>query len=150
MPLPRGRATFCFNDFQQNYADLLMSVTSFDWDKTGQFENKGICRNPISTLDNTHKGISMLILGFSAAVAERFFNTKHLIKINPLINMSFLLQNTLPKEAYFSDSSIIPVGKSSYMVATFRIQIPAFTEIYFRLSAKNEENSEDLSLSLGR
>jgi len=74
------------NDFIHHYDDLIMSVGS-DFSSSDDYENRGIFRNPLSIIDNKHKGISMILHGFTAAVAQKFFPEKKYMRVRPIGSM---------------------------------------------------------------
>jgi hypothetical protein len=87
-------------DFEQNYNNILMSVNAeFEPKETVfgfvmneiSYTNRGIFRNPVSIIENTHKGLAMILHGFSAAVAQKFFPEKEYMEVSPIASMQYIL-----------------------------------------------------------
>lgn len=81
------------------YGDLLMCVGSW-FTGSEQFHNRGIFRNPINMIENTYKGIAMVMHGFSAAVAQKFFPERKSMIVKPLASMQHLICISLKPEDY--------------------------------------------------
>lgn len=81
------------------YGDLLVCVgTNFSW--KGGFHSKGIFRNPYSTIENTYKGVAMILRAFSGAVAKKYFPDKHTLFVEPLTSMQHQISSSLNPEDY--------------------------------------------------
>lgn len=57
--------------FREKYGTLLMTVGVSRWDRFRAFENRGIFRNPISSLDASHPGISLYLHAFAATAMQQ-------------------------------------------------------------------------------
>lgn len=62
--------------------------------------SKGMFRNPTSTIEKTHKGLSMVLRGFSGAVAQKFFPGKNSLSCKPLSSMQYMISSSLQPEDY--------------------------------------------------
>lgn len=83
--------------FIDRYADLLMTVGSNLNYSNSSYYTRGISRNPYNVIENTHKGIAMLLHGFTAAVAQKFFR-KEEMEVEPIGSMEYLILNALKPE----------------------------------------------------
>jgi len=91
-------------EFIHYYSDLIMSVGS-DFSSSDHYHNRGIFRNPLSVIDNKHKGISMILHGFTAAVAQKFFPEKNYIKVSPIGSMQAIISNSSLKQEDYQISN---------------------------------------------
>lgn len=86
------------------YGKILMSVGVRDGTEEGfedSYTNRGIFRNPANMVEDTYKGISLLLHGFTAAAAPLVFGNKTFMSVNPTDSMHYLLiQNFNPGEMY--------------------------------------------------
>lgn len=90
-------------EFRAYYNNLVMCVGS-NFKELTSFEDRGIFRNPFSVIANDYKGIAMIMHGFIAAVAERFFPTVNCMIVRPLPIMQKLICATLkPEEVTIKD-----------------------------------------------
>jgi hypothetical protein len=82
--------------FSKNYGHLIMSVVSRLDDDGETLENRGILRNPISTLEGSFKEIAIsAIHGFSALVAASDFGRSQ-FKVRAMGEMHNTLKSALP------------------------------------------------------
>lgn len=87
-------------NFIESYNDILISVGS-DFSEEGHFSNRGISRNPYWVFEEKYSGLSMLLHGFSGAVADKYFPEKKLMRVNPVGSMQCIIKkNLLPGEGY--------------------------------------------------
>ncbi len=86
-------------NYIESYNDILISVGStFDEES---FENRGIFRNPYWVFEQKYSGLSMLLHGFSGAVAERFFPEKKQMQVKPMGSMQcIIIKHLLPGEGH--------------------------------------------------
>ncbi|HVT62111.1 MAG TPA: hypothetical protein VHD33_01310, partial [Legionellaceae bacterium] len=147
-------------DFEQNYNHILMSVDAeFEPKETIMgfvmneisYTNRGIFRNPVSIVENTHKGLAMLLHGFSAAVAQKFFPEKEYMEVSPIASMQYILYHSLPRDAFANDDEDYEkIGFSAKTMSGGEtvnnvLKIVKLSELYFETSTKNEimANSRD-------
>ena len=147
-------------DFEQNYNHILMSVDAAFEPKESEtgfvmnersFTNRGIFRNPVSIIENTHKGLAMLLHGFSAAVAQKFFPEKEHMEVSPIASMQYILYHSLPRDAFVhNDEAYEKIGLSARTMSGREavnnvLKIVKLSELYFETSTKNEimANSRD-------
>lgn len=85
-----------YNDL---YNNLLICV-GVDFPDGDYMHSKGMFRNPTSTIEKTHKGLSMVLRGFSGAVAQKFFPGKNSLSCKPLSSMQYMISSSLQPEDY--------------------------------------------------
>jgi hypothetical protein len=118
------------------YGDILISVGS-DFSEKESFHNRGISRNPYWVFEEKYSGLSMILHGFTGAVADKFFSEKKIMCVKPIGSMQAIIKNQLlPGEGYIEDkkekvditklevSANDPEGEMNY------IKISALTRIY--------------------
>lgn len=88
--------TLTLKNFIESYSDILISVGSDFTDKSS-FHNRGISRNPWWVFEEKYAGLSMLLHGFSGAVAEKHFSEKEIMKVVPVGSMQAIISKTLQK-----------------------------------------------------
>lgn len=125
------------------YNDIIISMGSnFTENSEATFENRGISKNPYWVFEEKYTGslkyanLSMILHGFTGAVAEKYFRAKILMEVTPLGSMLRIIKENLnPGEGvqgYGSEKTditnlkYIPVSES----ATCYIKISALTRIY--------------------
>jgi hypothetical protein len=89
-------------EYMEQYSNILMCVGS-DLSGESHYHNRGIFRNPCNVLENTYKGIAMLLHGFSAAVVKKYFKNKSEMLVRPVSSMQYLICNTLNPDDFFID-----------------------------------------------
>lgn len=62
--------------------------------------SKGMFRNPHSTIAKTHTGLSMVVRGFTGAVAQKFFPGVQTLWCKPLSSMQYMISSSLQPEDY--------------------------------------------------
>lgn len=88
------------NEYIKTYRDILITCGS-DFRRPDSFENRGISRNPYWVLEGKYAGLSMLLHGFTGAVAEKFFPEKQTMRVSPIGSMQVIIQQSLkPNEGY--------------------------------------------------
>lgn len=129
-------------NFIESYNDLLITVGS-DFSEKNYFSNRGISRNPYWVFEEKYSGLSMILLGFTGAVAAKYFPEKKEMRVQPVGSMqSIIIKNLLRGEGYTVDRDGIkkadivdlksdvddPEGDFNH------IQIPALNRIYNKAS----------------
>ncbi len=76
--------------FINAYQDLLISVGS-NFKEEKSFENRGISRNPRWVSEGKYSGLSMILHGFSGAVADKFFPKKEVMHVSPIGSMQNII-----------------------------------------------------------
>jgi len=136
--------------FKQDYGNVLMSLIAectpkeVCWGIMNEFSytNRGIFRNPLSIIEGKHKGLAMLLHGFSAAVAQDFFNKKFM-EVSPIASMQKIVYDSLPREAFDmtdEDYEIIKeASKSMSGKETINnvIKIESLSNLYLETSSQN-------------
>jgi hypothetical protein len=85
-------------NFIESYSDILISVGT-DFTAEDSFHNRGISRNPYWVFEEKYSGLSMLLHGFTGAVAEMFFPEKKFMKVKPVgIMQCIIKKNLFPNE----------------------------------------------------
>ncbi len=120
------------------YGDILISVGS-DFTPTDYFHNRGIFRNPYWVFMEKYAGLSMLLHGFIAAVAELYFSEKMKMCVRPVGGMQCIIKkNLLPGEGYVEkgddeiDITDLEVSPDDPEVGMNHIQVAALTRIYYQ------------------
>jgi hypothetical protein len=88
--------TMTLKNYIESYGDILISVGS-DFTEINSFHNRGISRNPWWVFEEKYAGLSMLLHGFSGAVAEKHFPEKEVMKVVPVGSMQSIISKTLQK-----------------------------------------------------
>src|SRR5579872_44643 len=84
-------------EFILQYENILACVGSFYSDSDSY--SRGIFRNPVTAIENTYKGIAIILIGFSGAVAHRFLN-QITMQISPINRMPGILCAALKKNEF--------------------------------------------------
>lgn len=81
------------------YGDLLMCTgANFSWENG--FHSKGTFRNPYNAIENTYKGLAMILRGFTGAVAKKYFPGKQSLFVQPLASMQYMISSALQADDY--------------------------------------------------
>ncbi len=97
--------TYTLKNFIDSYSDILISVGS-NFSQQKSFHNRGISRNPHWVFEEKYAGLSMLLHGFTGAVAAKFFPEKEIMFVRPVGSMQYIIkQNLLLGEGYIEDES---------------------------------------------
>ena len=88
-----------YKEYSHLYSDLLICVGLSNPDGDSVF-SKGMFRNPTSCIDKTHKGIAMVLRGFSGAVVKKYFTDKNSLQCRPLASMQYAISSSLQSEDY--------------------------------------------------
>lgn len=88
-----------YKEYARLYSDLLICVGINDSDSDSVF-SKGMFRNPISCIEKTHKGIAMVLRGFSGAVVKKYFPDKKTLHCRPLASMQYAISSSLSAQDY--------------------------------------------------
>lgn len=122
-------------NFIESYSDILISVGS-DFSEEDSFHNRGISRNPYWVFEEKYSGLSMLVHGFTGAVAK-YFPKKTFMSVKPVGSMQYIIKkNLLPGEGYLErenkkiDLTTIEVSATDSEGAMNYIKISALTRIY--------------------
>ena len=103
-------------DYIGLFSDLLICV-GVDFPEGGYVHSKGMFRNPYSIIEKTHTGLSMVIRGFTGAVAKKFFADKHTLRCKPLSSMQYMISSSLQPEDYrvenYSHDEALSAAKES-------------------------------------
>lgn len=121
------------------YGDLLMCVSAnFSW-KDG-FHSRGIFRNPCNTIANTHKGIAMILHGFTGTVAKKYFPDKQALFVKPITSMQYLISSSLQPDDYsvqdYSHEEALAASKEAFLdgdnfeMPMNRIKVSALDRLY--------------------
>jgi len=82
------------------YKHILISVGS-SFSEGNSIENRGISRNPHWVFEEKYAGLSMILHGFSCAVAEKYFPEKTIMQVKPVGSMQCIIKkNLLPGDGY--------------------------------------------------
>ena len=96
---------YSLKNFIQSYGDILISVGSDFSDTKTSFENRGISRNPWWVFENKYAGLSMILHGFSATVADKFYQDKSVLRVKPVGSMqNLIVKNLQPGEGYIENA----------------------------------------------
>lgn len=103
-----GKKNQNLKNFIESYHDILISVGSdFSEEDKESFHNRGISRNPYWVFEEKYSGLSMLLHGFSGAVAHKFFPQKKLMSVRPVGSMQCIIKkNLFPNEGYIEHEGI--------------------------------------------
>lgn len=120
--------------FFNKFSDILISMGS-DFTEESSFHNRGISRNPYWVFEGKYEGLSMLLHGFTAKVAEKFFHEKVLMEVMPIGSMLRIIKDNLkPGEGYFQNgpekTDITDLTIGTAQSGTCYIQTPALVRIY--------------------
>ena len=88
-----------FKEYIDLYSDLLICVGA-DRRHDDSMHSKGMFRNPYSTIAKTHTGLSMVVRGFTGAVAQKFFPGVQTLWCKPLSSMQYMISSSLQPEDY--------------------------------------------------
>lgn len=111
------------------------------------YSNRGIFRNPLSIIDGKYKGLAMLLHGFSAAVALKFFKDKSFLEVSPIASMQQIVYQSLPREAFaMTDEHYEIIKKAAQSkqgpeVITNWIKIEALSKLYMETSTVNAQKA---------
>jgi len=147
------------------YKHILISVGShFSYRGNGasggtSFHNRGISRNPYWVFRGKHSGLSMILQGFSGAVAARFFPEKKVMLVQPIGSMQYIIKkNLLPGEGYIEkngervDLTKVEVSVSDLEGSMNYIKLSALARIYnqaVKISPYSKQTLEESLAILG-
>jgi hypothetical protein len=124
-------------EYVHRYDKLLMCVGSdfSDHQESGSYYSRGISRNPINTIENTHRGISMVMHGFTGSVARKYFTGIEEMKVEPVAIMGNLILMTLdPQDVTvlgLSTQKALKLSKiPDHELPLFRVKIDALDNHY--------------------
>jgi hypothetical protein len=119
------------------YSDLIMCVgADFSSNEKGSFHSRGIFRNPYCTIENTYKGISMLLHGFTGTVAQKFFPEKLIMVVRPVASMQHIICRSLSADdcaisgRCFEDVYRESADKESLEFPENEIKVTALARLY--------------------
>ena len=106
-------------EYMRLYGDLLMCTgANFSWPDNKVY-SKGTFRNPCNVIQNTHKGIAMILRGFSGAVAKKYFPDKQTLCVEPLVSMQYVISSSLQADDYsvpnYSHEEALKVSKEALL-----------------------------------
>lgn len=124
-------------NYIETYGDILISVGS-DFSYAQEYlHNRGIFRNPYWIIEDKYGGFSMLLHAMTGAVAEKFFQEKVGMLVQPLGGMQILINKSLQ----FGDGYVVVNGKRiditelddslNYSENWNCIYIPALSRIFY-------------------
>lgn len=91
---------FSLKAYIESYSDILITVGT-DFSEGVSFYNRGISRNPYWVFEEKYSGLSMLLHGFCAVVADKYFPEKKMMTVKPVGSMQCIIKkNLLPGEGY--------------------------------------------------
>ncbi len=94
-------------NYIEAYKSVLIAVGS-DFTSKITFHNRGIARNPYWVFERKYSGLSMLLHGFTGAVAHEFFPLKQALYVQPIGSMQVIIsKHLLPNEGFIE----LPSGK---------------------------------------
>lgn len=130
---------FSLKNYIEAYSDILISVGSNFSYRENAFHNRGISRNPYWVFEEKYSGLSMLLHGFSAAVANQFFPQKQVMCVKPVGSMQDIIKkNLLLGEGTLEDGTDITqlqVSQDDEEGLMNHIQVVALTRIYNQIMA---------------
>lgn len=88
-----------FKEYIRFFGDLLICV-GVNFPDATSIHSKGMFRNPGSVIENTHKGLSMVLRGFSGAVTQKYFPDRRVLSCKPLSSMQYMISCSLRSEDY--------------------------------------------------
>lgn len=125
-----------FKNFIKSYNDILISVGS-DFSAEHSFHNRGISRNPYWVFEEKYSGLSMLLHGFSGAVADKYFPEKKFMHVRPVGSMQCIIKkNLFPQEGYIeregikTDITILEVSNTDPEGSMNYITVSALKRLY--------------------
>lgn len=134
-----------YKDYSKHYGDLLICV-GVDFPQQAHssapafVHSKGMFRNPVSFLEKTHKGLSMVIRGFAGAVTQKFFPGIETLQCTPLASMQYQISTSLTSDDYkvsgyshaeaLSKATEMLQDGDVYEIATNTIKISALDRLY--------------------
>ncbi len=96
---------FTLKNFIDAYSDILICVGT-DFSEKESFHSRGISRNPQWVFEGKYAGLSMLLHGFTGAVAWKYFPEKKYMLVMPLGSMQCIItKSLLPGEGHLKDWS---------------------------------------------
>lgn len=123
-------------NFIEAYEDLLITVGT-DFTKNSSFYTRGISRNPHWIFEQKYSGLSMLLHGFSALVAQTFYPHKKEMQVKPLSSMqNIIAKKVQPGEGYVEsengkiDLTELPQENGSFEYPMTHIKTSALTRIF--------------------
>ena len=133
-------------EYITQYRELLMCVGS-DFSGIEVFRNRGIFRNPISVIDHTYKGISMVLHAFSGAVAKKYFPEKKEMQVRPVGAMELILCQSLKAEAIRIDGStvqdvLINVKMTDPETKSYHIKVDALADYYHSFNIHLDQEAD--------
>ncbi len=142
---------FSLKEFISQYNNLLICVGSEYSEKFSG--SRGIFRNPITTIENTHKGLAATLIGFSGAVAYRFLN-KNEIRIGPVGRMPGILCAVLKKNEFsvegMSDAEVRRQAAEKFSFfdysRSFNIQLSALNRVFIESQCLDQEKNNHAEL----
>lgn len=133
--------------FISQYANILACVGSTYSDECST--SRGIFRNPVTAIENTYKGIAIVLLGFSGDVAYRFLNRKT-VSIRPVCRMPSVLCAALKKNEFtvvgFSETAVRKEAESKdafFEYNPFIIQLKALDRVFKESQRSDVEIAQD-------
>src|SRR5579872_5087708 len=133
--------------FISQYANMLACVGSTYSDEC--CTSRGIFRNPVTAIENTYKGVAIVLLGFSGAVAHRFLNRKTAF-IRPVGRMPSVLCAALKENEFtvadFSDTAARKEAESKnafFEYHPFTIQLKALDRVFKESQRSDDEIAQD-------
>ncbi len=128
-----------FKEYTDLYGDLLICVGA-GFPDSASVHSKGMFRNPYSTIEKTHQGLSMIIRGFSGAVVQKFFPEKTTLNCKPIPSMQYMISSSLQPDDYevsgYSHEQILSLatdymrGVDDFYAAYNSIKISALDRLY--------------------
>jgi hypothetical protein len=126
-----------FKKFIEAYDDVLITVGS-NFSNKDFFHNRGISRNPYWVFEEKYSGLSMILHGFTGAVAAQYFPEKKEMRVMPVGSMQYLIKKSLlPGEGHVIkgndqkiDLTALDVSTSNPEGALNYIKVSALTRIY--------------------
>ncbi len=123
-------------NFIESYNDILICVGT-DFSEKDSFYTRGIFRNPYWVFEEKYSGLSMLLHGFTGAVANKYFPEKKFMRVKPVGSMqSIIKKSLLPGEGYIEhkdekiDITALEVSPEDLEYQMNNIKISALACIY--------------------
>lgn len=141
VPLKDIESPLTLKEYIEWYSNILMCVGS-DFSEEGCFHTRGIFRNPYSVIEGGYTGLSMVLHGFSGAVALKFFPDKTIMKVQAISSMQYILSTILkPGDGYFIErgeqNDVIELleetlkGTANAQHSENNIKVEALARIYY-------------------
>lgn len=145
---------FTLKNFIESYNDILISVGS-NFSSKDYFHTRGISRNPYWVFEEKYAGLSMLLHGFTGAVAEQYFPEKKEMVVRPIGSMQVLIKKSLlPGEGYMDRCSQEPLDITKLTISPDdiergldHIKTSALTRIYYAAAANLPVEKEPTDVS---